>query len=95
METWWSGLTYLFAKEAGLNGPRGFESLRFRNDSMMCRKAQNTGICEAGFEKLEYIARSVASTIRKLYRVRRTRIPPVPQHTLCLPNTIFAYIISV
>ena len=31
LEPWWSGLTYLFAKEAGLNGPRGFESLRFRN----------------------------------------------------------------
>ena len=30
MEPWWSGLTYLFAKEAGLNRPRGFESLRFR-----------------------------------------------------------------
>ena len=32
LEPWWSGLTYLFAKEAGLNGPRGFESLRFRNE---------------------------------------------------------------
>ena len=29
-ETWWSGLTYLFAKEAGRNWPRGFESLRLR-----------------------------------------------------------------
>ncbi len=32
LEPWWSGLTYLFAKEAGLNGSRGFESLRFRHD---------------------------------------------------------------
>ena len=34
METWWSGLTYLFAKEAGLNGPRGFESLRLRQHEL-------------------------------------------------------------
>jgi len=32
METWWSGLTYLFAKEAGPYRPRGFESLRLRNE---------------------------------------------------------------
>lgn len=34
LEPWWSGLTYLFAKEAGLNGPRGFESLRFRQHEL-------------------------------------------------------------
>ena len=33
METCRSGLTYLLAKEAGLNRPREFESLRLRNFS--------------------------------------------------------------
>ncbi len=32
MEPWESGLIYLFAKEAGGKTPRGFESLRLRNE---------------------------------------------------------------
>jgi hypothetical protein len=34
MEPCRSGLTYLFAKEAGFNRPRRFESSRFRNKIM-------------------------------------------------------------
>gem|GEM_PF-5887870 len=47
LEPWWSGLTYLFAKEAGLNGPRGFESLRFRHEhNGMDNILTNTSVTE-------------------------------------------------
>lgn len=39
-----------------------------------------SNLCE-GFEKSEYIARSVASTIRRLYRSCKDQIPLSPQNT--------------
>lgn len=67
METCRSGLTYLLAKEAGLNRPRGFKSHRLRKKEtrkgFLRRRARHLRVVRVGFERrsIEFSVENSAS----------------------------------
>ncbi len=72
MEPCQSGLTYLFAKEAGSKIPRRFESVRLRKKRNKIRQYFMTIFCEirGGIRKTEAVYKSLSLPKNACRRVR-------------------------